>query len=135
MPVIRFAALVLFLGLLGFGSTAFAQAGASQDKSLLDRLDDFGKSIFDVILPVEKTKESKDKDIATLKSDQQSSARQPAWVQPPDDANGSPRAGSILSGNSRTSPPIGCGQVGPCQFRTSSCGHCANDARCRSHGS
>ena len=58
MLVRKTAIVVLTLGILGIANAAFAQSTAKQeqDKTLLDRLDNLGKTIFGGILPAEKPK-------------------------------------------------------------------------------
>ena len=104
MPVKQIARWVLLLGLLAVANTASAQEDATQNKSFFDRLDDFGKGIVGIFVPADKTKDAKDADIPVAKDNAQSFGR-PAWGQSSDGLPESPRAGSILSGDTRTPPP------------------------------
>jgi uncharacterized repeat protein (TIGR01451 family) len=104
MAVKRFTTLVLAFGLLGLGTTARAQNDAGQekqDKTLLERIDDFGKTIFGGILPSDKPKVKKQ----SPKSESRPALRKPAPVDLSEEIDTSPRAGSILSGTGRTSKP------------------------------
>ncbi len=108
MSVKRIARWVLLLALLAIGSTAAAQDDPSQNKSLLDRLDNFGKGIVNIFVPGDKSKNATNKDGPPTTNDPQSLdrnpgslARNPAWDQG-DGSQESPRAGSILSGDVRT---------------------------------
>ncbi len=90
--------------LLGFAIAAAADAAWAQSdtdpsnpprKTLLERLDNFGKTIFDGILPPSKKK------AAQMDS---TAAREPSMVNGTDlDPNDSPRAGSVLAGTGRRS--------------------------------
>ena len=101
MLVRKTAIVFLTLGILGIASAAFAQTPAEQEKekTILDRLDDLGKTIFGGILPAEKTKP---KNTATSKT-KQSASRQAegdgaARRDGPSTTGHGRRAGSILAG-------------------------------------
>jgi uncharacterized repeat protein (TIGR01451 family) len=91
----RTAAVVAAIATLGILWAALAPCWAAEDKSLLERLDDFGKSIFDGILPPEKPKTS-DKKASNKKSSAQRSDDRVSADDPWNEPN-APRAGSILS--------------------------------------
>jgi uncharacterized repeat protein (TIGR01451 family) len=107
MPVKKLIAVVAFIGILGVVGTAFAQDdGGTSDtstksekstkpKTLLDRLDAFGKSIFGDIVPAKK----KAKGTSPSAKDDGSTWRESVEAESPDDGS---RAGSILAKSSRS---------------------------------
>ena len=104
MAANRFTTLVLAFGLLGLANTALARDDVDQekqDRTLFERIDDFGKTIFGGILPSDKPKEKKQ----SPRSESRPAARKPAPVDISEEMDSSPRAGSILSGTGRTSKP------------------------------
>ncbi len=99
MRIQNLAAAAWVFGILGLAGVAAAQESAepARDKSVIDRLDDLGKSIFGEILPLEKTKTKE-----AAKGPSRSYSSKPNVVEmsdeigmPPDDGR---RAGSILAG-------------------------------------
>ncbi|MBN1395819.1 MAG: hypothetical protein JW959_12425 [Pirellulales bacterium] len=55
----RFVAVCVLFGTLGIISAVLVQRSAGEEKTFFDRLDDFGRSIFDGILPPKKSKSEK----------------------------------------------------------------------------
>ena len=98
----RLAAILVGFAAAAIAGAAWAQSNAEPRKSLIDRLDDFGKTIFDGILPPAKS-ESK----ATPKTDSRLAARQPSTsdgsdldagdssMSDPSDIDGWPAAGPL----------------------------------------
>jgi uncharacterized repeat protein (TIGR01451 family) len=87
--------------LVGFGtfaitSAAIAQNEASHEKSLFDRLDDFGKTVFGVFSPDKNEKRTKNPTPTTTAG--HAASRNSSATESSDDEAGTPRAGSILSG-------------------------------------
>ncbi len=91
----RFAVSLLALAALAIASSAVAQTdnGQQKDKTLIDRIDNLGKTIFGGILPADKNDRNKDK--------LRTATPKPAATATPDDIDRpafSRRAGSILDG-------------------------------------
>ncbi len=103
----RIFSVFVIVGILGIAAAAPAQTDESTPKkSIVDRIDDFNKSVFGKIFPAEK---SKPKPEATTKTPEQGSARGPIAAYPPDDVTADPgkagvrkttdtRAESVLPG-------------------------------------
>jgi hypothetical protein len=109
MRVRTLIAVLLAIGLLGITLKAIAQEQevVKPKKSILNRVDDFGKSVFGGILPPDKKKaKEKDTDAVSPNPEYRPTSTKPAMTRPPatnpptTDPFGevkSPRAGSILS--------------------------------------
>jgi uncharacterized repeat protein (TIGR01451 family) len=96
----KFLTVLVGLGILVGASVALAQSNTNREKTLFDRLDDFGKSIFGGILPIEKTKKAPSPS-TTPNRNAPAKSRSP---DSSDDEGGTPRAGSIPSGAGQRPP-------------------------------
>lgn len=99
----RFVAILVVLGTLGIITTAPVQRSVGEEKSFFDRLDDFGRSIFDGILPSRKSKAKNHEKTAPEKR------RSDRWqdLSDPRDEAGASRAGSVLEVTGRRSSEDG----------------------------
>ncbi len=99
----RFVAILVVFGTLGVITTAPVQCSAGEEKSFFDRLDDFGRSIFDGILPSKKSRAKNHEKTAPEKR------RSDRWqdLSDPRDEAGAPRAGSVLERAGRRSSEDG----------------------------
>ncbi|MBU4273648.1 MAG: hypothetical protein KKE86_13815 [Planctomycetes bacterium] len=99
----RFVAILVVFGTLGIIAAAPVQRSAGEEKSFFDRLDDFGRSIFDGILPSRKSKAENHEKAAPEKR------RSDRWqdLSDPRDEAGEPRAGSVLEVTGRRSSEDG----------------------------
>jgi len=112
MLVKKYASVLLTLGLLSVAGAAWAQSEAdrTKDKTILDRIDEFGKGIFGGILPSsDRTKPG----AVVAPKNQPLSTRRPAVLEAYDDVDiprtATPRAGSILSSSAKASPGSSAG--------------------------
>ncbi len=96
----RIVVILMILGTIGILGTEPGQAKAAEEKTFLDRLDDFGRSIFDGIIP---PKKSKAKTQETAAKDQRPSSRWQDLSEQTDEA-AAPRAGSVLDRNTQRAP-------------------------------
>jgi hypothetical protein len=91
-------AVLVGLGIIAAASVALAQNDRPREKTLFDRIDDFGKSLFGGILPADKPNPNNPSPSTTPGRNASTKAH---VTDPPDDDSGTPRAGSILSGGQR----------------------------------
>lgn len=98
----RLVAVFVMFGALAVVSTA-ARPGFAEEKNIFDRLDDFGKSIFNGILPKKKDKSDEHRKVVP---DRHHSAN---WqdFSDPGDQSGTARAGSVLTRERRQTADAG----------------------------
>ncbi len=94
---------LLALGIFAIPCIALAQSDApvQKEKNFVDRLDDFGKTIFGGVIPSDKSKKDAKKETASPKSDSKAYVKKPSVKNPYEAVDIPPtstkRAGSILS--------------------------------------
>jgi len=102
MLIRKITSVLLALGVFAVPCTALAQsdAPAQKEKTFVDRLDDFGKTIFGGVLPADKSKKDAKKE-APSKPNSKSYVKKPSAKNPYEDLDiptaKTKRAGSILS--------------------------------------
>ena len=96
-------AILVGLGIFAVAGAVLAQSDATQQKTLFDRLDDFGKTIFGGILPSDKDDTTKVPAPSTTPRRTVSTKSSYAGDSP-DEGMNAPRAGSVLSGIGQRPP-------------------------------
>ncbi len=103
MVIKNIAPILLALGILGIPCISLAQSDTppQKDKTFVDRLDDFGKTLFGGVIPAEKSKRDVKRETISPRSEPRAFVKKPAVKSPYDDIDvpqgNTKRAGSILS--------------------------------------